>query len=93
MPKCQVSLFLISFALGVSGATAANDTSICLTTATKLEAGILISADNLLAAHLPCERARERPSDGVTLMHLVVASGAVDDEYASVLLHIIDVLN
>ena len=81
MPKCQVSLFLISFALGVSGATAANDTSICLTTATKLEAGILISADNLLAAHLGLRTCEGAPKRRVTLMHLVVASGAVDDEY------------
>jgi hypothetical protein len=61
MPR--VSLFLMFLAIGASEATALNDTSICLTMATNLEAGIFINDDNLLAAHLACERTRERPTD------------------------------
>jgi hypothetical protein len=83
VPKCRLSAFcLMSVALlGVPVAMAASDSLVCLNTATKLEVGILVTDDTLLAAHLACERAKERASDGVTLMKLVVASGAIDDEY------------
>ena len=66
VPKCRLSAFcLMSVALlGVPVAMAASDSLVCLNTATKLEVGILVTDDTLLAAHLACERAKERASDG-----------------------------
>jgi hypothetical protein len=81
--KCRLSAFcLMSVTLiGVPEAMAASDSSVCLSTATKLEGGVLVSDTTLRAAHLACQRAKERASAGVTLMKLVVASGAIDEEY------------
>jgi hypothetical protein len=81
--KCRLSAFcLMSVTLiGVPEAMAASDSSVCLSTATKLEVGILVSDDTLVAAHLACGRAKKRAGDGVTLMKLVVASGAIDEEF------------
>jgi hypothetical protein len=82
MPGIIIFLTMSLALLSSSEAIAANrDVSICLNGATKLEAGILVSDDNLLAAHIACERAKEGVTDGITLMKLVVASGVIDDEH------------
>ena len=78
------SLFFTIFLallLGSEAMGADNNISVCLKMATKLEAGGHVSDHNLIAAHLACERAKERASDGVIRMKLAVALGAIDDEH------------
>jgi hypothetical protein len=78
-----VIFFTMCLALLAGSETMAanNDISVCLNMAAKLEAGGHVSDDNLIAAHLACERAKEGASDGVTRMKLALASGAIDDEH------------
>ena len=80
----SVVIFFTMFLALLAGSEAMgadNNISVCLNMATKLEAGGHVSDDNLIAAHLACERAKERASDGVTRMKLAVALGAIDDEH------------
>jgi hypothetical protein len=54
VPKCR--FFLISLALlGASEAIATNDTLVCANMATKLEADILLSDDNLVVVYPACD--------------------------------------
>jgi hypothetical protein len=81
VPRVTI-FFITSLSLLVaSEAMAASDTSICLSMGTKLEAGILVTDRDLIAAHQACARARESARDGIRLMKLVVASGAIEEEF------------
>ena len=55
--------------------------SACLNMGTSIEAGLLVSDGDLIAAALACERARATPGSATTLMKIDVAHGAIDEEF------------
>jgi len=82
MPRMVIIITMILARLAGSEAMAAdNNLSVCLDTATKLEAGGFVDEKKLIAAHRACERANVGARDAATRMKVGVAVATIDDGY------------
>ena len=55
--------------------------STCLNMGARIEAGLLVSDGDLIAAALACERGRATPGSAITLMKIDVAHGTIEEEF------------
>ena len=82
MPRMVIPFMMILVLLTCSKAMAANNSlSVCLDTATKLEARATVGDKDLIVAHQACARAKAGARDAATRAKVGVATTTIVDEY------------